>query len=85
VHNLVMSARHEFAEVRFFTVASQNIPPGTHDDPGAPLRWLLTSHGVRLPAYPADESGTGRPGHSGQRHPADPANPVHSEPAEARS
>jgi hypothetical protein len=85
VHNLVMSARHEFAEVRFFTVASQNVPPGGFDDPGAPLRWLLTSHGVRLPAYPADESGIGQSGRFGHRRPADPDSPLHNEPAEARS
>jgi hypothetical protein len=53
VHNLVMSARREFAEVRFFTVASQDVKPAGADDPGTPLRWLLTAHGVRLPADPA--------------------------------
>jgi Double-GTPase 2 len=53
VHNLVMSARREFAEARFFAVASQDVTPASADDPGTPLRWLLTSHGVRLPADPA--------------------------------
>ena len=56
-HNLVLSARREFAEARFFTVASQvTRKGGRSDDPGAPLRWLLRSHGVRLPA----ENGSGR-------------------------
>jgi Double-GTPase 2 len=50
-HNLVLSARREFAEARFFTVASQvTKEDGRPDDPGTPLRWLLRSHGVRLPA-----------------------------------
>jgi len=65
VHNLVIFAPREFKEVRFFTVASQHEQPGGRDDPGAPLRWLLTSHGVRLPADPPD------PGSSSGR--ADPA------------
>jgi hypothetical protein len=58
-HNLVLSARREFADARFFVVASQHGGPdgdtgpgGRSDDPGAPLRWLLKSHGVRLPAEP---------------------------------
>jgi hypothetical protein len=77
VHNLVISAPREFAEVRFFTVASQNVPPGGPDDPGAPLRWLLMSHGIRLPADPpdqesppgrADPARTGRPDHRRGRH-----------------
>jgi hypothetical protein len=55
-HNLVLSARREFAETRFFAVASQLRGYGGADDPGTPLRWLLRSHGVRLPA----ESGSGR-------------------------
>jgi hypothetical protein len=62
VHNLVMSARRDFAEVRFFAVASQAVPPGGPDDPGRPLHWLLTTHGVRLPAspgLPADSPGAG--------------------------
>jgi hypothetical protein len=61
VHNLVMSARRDFAEVRFFTVASQTISPGAPDDPGAPLRWLLTAHGARLPADRADASAASTP------------------------
>lgn len=52
VHNLVMSARRDFAEARFFAVASQAMAPGSSYDPGVPLRWLLTAHGVRLPADP---------------------------------
>jgi hypothetical protein len=83
VHNLVMSARHEFAEARFFMVASQNLPPGGQDDPGAPLRWLLTSHGSRLPAEPSDApGGSGRSGHDNS---SGRSSRVPSEPAEARS
>jgi hypothetical protein len=75
VHNLVISAPREFSEVRFFTVASQNVTPGDRDDPGAPLRWLLTSSGARLPADPA---GPGTAGDArGERVPG--------EPVEARS
>jgi hypothetical protein len=62
VHNLVLAARRDFAEVRFYLVASQAISPGDPDDPGAPLRWLLRAHGSRLPADPADSddaAGTG--------------------------
>jgi len=94
VHNLVMAARRDFAEVRFFMVASQAIPPGDPGDPGAPLRWLLRVHGSQLPAEPADtaaRSDAGRPGdrtgppprfRSGSgRH----ARPVPDERAEARS
>lgn len=75
VHNLVISAPREFDQVRFFAVASQDVAPGGLDDPGAPLRWLLTSNGVRLPADPA------APG------PADPvpAQRLPSEPMETRS
>jgi hypothetical protein len=61
VHNLVMSARRDFAEVRFYLVASQAVPPGAADDPGAPLRWLLTSYGVQLPADADSPSGSSRP------------------------
>jgi hypothetical protein len=50
LHNLVMSAQREFAEVRFFTVASHSPAADRSDDPGVPLRWLLITHGVRLPA-----------------------------------
>jgi hypothetical protein len=86
VHNLVIAAPCEFAEVRFFTVASQTVPPGGPDDPGAPLRWLLASHGVRLPADPPDRSSSGRadtgqPERPDRRH----NRQVPSKPAEARS
>ena len=78
MHNLVLSARREFAEVRYFTVASLAVPPSPAasrpHDPGSPLRWLLTSRGVRLPAEPeaggadggdrASPSGSG-PGNAG--------------------
>jgi hypothetical protein len=70
MHNLVMSAQREFAEVRYFTVASQDVTAGQPDDPGVPLRWLLTAHGVRLPA---DAAAPSRP------------SPAHRRPAEARS
>jgi Double-GTPase 2 len=50
VHNLVLSARREFAEARFFAVASLAASQtGRSHDPGVPLRWLLVSRGVRLP------------------------------------
>jgi Double-GTPase 2 len=50
VHNLVLSARREFAEVRYFAVASLVPAQGRSTrDPGAPLRWLLASYGMRLP------------------------------------
>jgi len=51
VHNLVLAAKRDFAEVRYFAVASQAADGGRRpDDPGAALRWLLRVHGVRLPA-----------------------------------
>lgn len=49
-HNLVMSAAQEFAEVRYFAVTSGYVAPDRLYDPGAPLRWLLQVHGVRVPA-----------------------------------
>jgi hypothetical protein len=70
VHNLVMSAHRDFAEVKFYAVASQGVLPGGPDDPGAPLRWLLTTHGVRLAP---DAAGTG--GQPGSAWPADQWNP----------
>lgn len=72
VHNLVMSSRYEFAEVMFFTVASQDVRPYGRDDPGKPLRWLLTTHGVRLPADPAEPASTAEA-------------PAPEQPVEARS
>jgi hypothetical protein len=51
LHNLVLAATQEFAEVRYFAVASQSsnrTGPGT--DPGTPLRWLLRARGLRFPA-----------------------------------
>lgn len=57
-HNLVLSARREFAETRFFAVASQaSTEHGGPDDPGTPLRWLLRTHGVRLPAGNGSDRG----------------------------
>jgi hypothetical protein len=87
VHNLVISAPREFAAVRFFMVASQDIPPGGQDDPGAPLRWLLTSHGVGLPGDPSDptapsgRAGRARSGRPDHRRPRQ----VPREPAKSRS
>jgi hypothetical protein len=63
VHNLVLSARREFAEVRYFAVASLAATQADRSrDPGAPLRWLLASCGVRLPA---DRSAASSPTASG--------------------
>jgi hypothetical protein len=53
-HNLAMAAERDFSEARFFTVASQDIPPDEVGDPGAPVRWLLTAHGSQLPAVSSD-------------------------------
>lgn len=49
VHNLVLASAREFREVRFFTVASTGASAARGDDPGIPLRWLLASHGVKVP------------------------------------
>jgi len=50
VHNLVLSARRTFAEVRYFSVASLAAgSAGQGRDPGAPLHWLLAARGARLP------------------------------------
>jgi hypothetical protein len=49
LQNLVMAMDREFAEVRYFAVASQELAASRQDDPGVPLRWLLATHGVRLP------------------------------------
>jgi hypothetical protein len=50
-YNLVLSARREFAAARFFAITSAaTTDNGQPDDPGTPLRWLLRSYGVRLPA-----------------------------------
>jgi hypothetical protein len=52
---VVLAARQEFAEVRYFTVASLAASVTTPDtEPGLPLRWLLRSRGLKLP----DELGT---------------------------
>jgi hypothetical protein len=48
-HNLVMAAPREFHEVRFFAVASMDATASKADDPGIPLRWLLATHGVKVP------------------------------------
>jgi hypothetical protein len=73
VHNLVLSAQREFAEARYFTVASlAATETNRFHDPGAPLRWLLSARGVRLPASPPP---AGSP-HTRGRRPPDPADQV---------
>lgn len=53
LHNVVIAAPNEFAEVRYFAVASIPADRTTQEtDPGAPLRWLLRAQGVPLPAEP---------------------------------
>ncbi len=58
MYNLVVSSQREFAEVRFYTVASQDVAADRADDPGAPLSWLLRAHGVQLPG---DDPAAGSP------------------------
>jgi hypothetical protein len=49
----VLSARRDFAEARYFAVASLAATGSSGSyDPGAPLRWLLASRGLRLPEDP---------------------------------
>ena len=60
VHNLVLSAPREFAEVDYFMVASQAGGESCPHDPGKPLRWLLRTHGARLPAQAPGRRGQGR-------------------------
>jgi hypothetical protein len=74
VYNLVLAAGRDFADVRYFAVASQSAARVRRsDDPGVPLRWLLRSHGVRLPSEPASipaarpaDRGGGEPSHRPQ-------------------
>jgi hypothetical protein len=79
VHNLVLSARRDFSEVRYFAVAAKADRESERYDPGAPLRWLLGRQGLRLggppPAGPRAEGGAQpRPGpDSGFRPPANDA------------
>jgi len=62
VHNLVLSARREFSDVRYFTVASLAATEASRaHNPGAPLRWLLACLGVRLPAEPEQADSTRAP------------------------
>jgi Double-GTPase 2/Sporulation and spore germination len=95
VHNLVLSARREFAEVRYFTVASLAAGQARRgSDAGAPLRWLLSCRGVRLPAdpLPADPQPTGSPdarsgrraGHDSQPGGTDQAGAEQDETAKAQ-
>lgn len=53
LHNVVRAADNEFAEVRYFVVASgpaEKATPAT--DAGAPLRGLLRARGVSMPTEP---------------------------------
>jgi len=86
VHNLVTGARRDFAEVRYFAVASQANSGGPRpDDPGVPMRWLLRSHGVRLPSEPAriTSGRTSGSHHEPEGHPQEEG--MHDEAAEAAS
>jgi hypothetical protein len=66
VHNLVLSAEREFAEVRFFAVASLAAEPGWRPhDAGASLLWILASRGVRLPAPEPPALASALPAHAG--------------------
>jgi hypothetical protein len=50
LHNIVLAAPNEFAEVRYFAVASVAAATVTPErDAGAPVRWLLRKQGVKLP------------------------------------
>ncbi len=50
LHNLTLAAEREFADVRYFLIASQSSRLTTRNtDPGAPLRWLLSTRGLNLP------------------------------------
>lgn len=50
MHNIVLAARQEFADARYFAVASLSSEEFASDlDPAAPLRWLLAAHGLKLP------------------------------------
>jgi hypothetical protein len=61
IHNLVLSVQREFAEARFFAVASLAArQTGRSHDPGAPLRWLLASRGVRLPDNQGGDAASAR-------------------------
>jgi len=53
LHNLVRAASREFRDVTYFAVASQDVTTSRVDDPGAPLRWLLAVHGVKIPGSDA--------------------------------
>ena len=66
VHNVVLSARRDFAEVRYFAVASLAAAQTNRShDPGAPLRWLLASRGVHLPVGPDETRFAGTADHHG--------------------
>ena len=52
LHNLVLAARREFAEVRWFAVASVNREDLDGHDPARPLAWLAERSGLRVPVDP---------------------------------
>ena len=69
MHNVVIGARRDFAQVRYFTVASQPVTgTGRQDDPGTPLRWLLRAYGTpaarpgRCPGDRMTSTSAGTPG-----------------------
>jgi hypothetical protein len=61
VHNLVLAAPRQFREVRYFAVASVDASASRGHDPGIPLRWLLASHGVKVPGGDALVAKSRRP------------------------
>ena len=72
LHNMVLAAGRDFAQVRFFAVTSQAGPgdgPVVQADPAAPLRWLLAASGIRLPS-PAASPQRPEPGPAGPDSPS---------------
>jgi hypothetical protein len=49
LHQMVISARREFRQVRFFAVASVAFGENPNHDAGAPMAWLLGRVGVHMP------------------------------------
>jgi hypothetical protein len=61
MHNVVIGAQRDFAQVRYFTVASAPVTPDSRqDDPGTPLRWLLRAYGTALPGPDGTEDAADR-------------------------
>ena len=59
LHNLVGAARREFAEVRWFAVASVDRDDAGGHDPVRPLAWLAEKSGLRVPVDRPDASTVG--------------------------